>query len=86
VLRRARCHQDRPELRTCQAEIAHRYSPSNWGEFTLRARCPPGGESAPQELVSPLLLGVRQQAEAPQMPTKWRIPPPSRSFLARGSD
>jgi hypothetical protein len=49
---------------------AQQVSARQLGRVHSTAWCPPGGESAPVPMVSPLLLGVRQQAEAPQMPTK----------------
>jgi hypothetical protein len=56
---------------TYKAQLASRFPPANCGELTLRAYCPPMSESAPQEMVSPLLLGVRQQQEETyQIPTR----------------
>jgi hypothetical protein len=59
---------------TWQAELPGRYPPSNWGEFTLLAYCPPGTDSAPAEMVSPLLTGVRQQDKMPQITAPPRSP------------
>jgi hypothetical protein len=55
---------------TWKAQIPHRVPPGSVGEMTLRAYCPPG-EAGPQEMVSPLLLGVRrQQEDTYQIPTR----------------
>jgi hypothetical protein len=56
---------------TFRAELPGRYPPANCGELTLRAWCPPMSESSLQDMVSPLLLGVRQQQEQTyQIPTR----------------
>ena len=48
--------------------------PSNYGDMTLRAYCPPKGSDT-QEMVSPLLRGRQQQEDIPQIPTRLFGPP-----------
>jgi hypothetical protein len=52
---------------THEADIGHRYPPGACGDLVLQAYCPPAATTGPQGMVSPLLSGVRQQDEMPQI-------------------
>jgi hypothetical protein len=60
---------------TFRAELPNRYPPGSVGEMALVACTPPAAGGGPEEVVSPLLIGVRQQQETPQFPTKWANAP-----------
>jgi hypothetical protein len=60
---------------TFRAELPSRFCPASVGDMTLRAYTPPAAVGGPEEMVSPLLIGVRQQQETPQFPTKWANAP-----------
>jgi hypothetical protein len=58
-----------------KAQIPHRFPPGSVGEMQLLAYCPPSATSQAEEMISPLLIGVREQQRIPQFPTKWANAP-----------